>query len=45
METIPKVGILVGIVAVVIFLPFWIVVTIAENEVLFAQFFFNEDLV
>ncbi len=45
METIPKVGILVGIVAVVIFLPFWIVVTIAENEVLFAQFFFNKDLV
>lgn len=45
METIPKVGILVGIVAVSIFLPFWMIVTIAENEALFVEFFFNEDLV
>ena len=45
METIPKIGILVGIAAVVIFLPFWIIVTIAENEALFAKFFFNENLV
>lgn len=45
MEVIPKIGILVGIVAVVIFLPFWVMVTIAENEALFAEVFFNENIV
>ncbi|MDH3277182.1 MAG: hypothetical protein OEL77_02995 [Nitrosopumilus sp.] len=44
MEVIPKIGILVGIVAVCIFLPLWVAVTIAENEYLFAKVFFDKDL-
>ena len=44
MEIIPKIGILVGIVAVCIFLPLWVVVTIAENEFLFAKVFFDKNL-
>ena len=44
METIPKIGILVGIVAVIIFLPIWVAVTIAENEYLFAKVFFDKNL-
>lgn len=44
METIPKIGILVGIAAVIIFLPFWITVTVANNEYIFAKVFFDEDI-
>lgn len=44
METIPKIGIIVGIVAVGIFLPIWVTVTIAENEYLFAKVFFNKNI-
>ena len=45
LQTYAKIGILIGITAVIIFLPFWMVVTVAENEALFAEFFFNENLV
>ena len=44
MEIIPKAGILVGIAAVIIFLPIWVTVTIAENEYLFAKVFFDKNL-
>ena len=44
MEIIPKVGILVGIAAVIIFLPVWVTVTIVENEYLFVKVFFDKNL-
>ena len=44
MEVIPKIGIIVGIIAVCIFLPIWVVVTIAENEYLFAKVFYDKNI-
>ena len=44
MELIPKIGILVGIAVVIIVLPFWITVTVANNEYIFAKVFFDEDI-
>ena len=44
MEVIPKIGIIVGIIAVCVFLPIWIVVTIAENEFLFAKVFYDKNI-
>ena len=44
METIPKIGILVGIAVAIIVLPFWITVTVANNEYIFAKVFFDEDI-
>lgn len=44
MEAIPKIGILVGIGAVIIFLMVWVPVTVASNEYIFAKVFFNEDI-
>lgn len=44
MEAIPKIGILVGIVAVIVFLSVWIPVTVANNEYIFAKVFFDEDI-
>ena len=44
MEVIPKIGIVVGIIAVCIFLPIWVVVTIAENEYLFAKVFYDKNI-
>ena len=44
MEVIPKIGIIVGIAAVCIFLPIWVVVTIAENEYLFAKVFYDKNI-
>ena len=44
MEVIPKIGIIVGIIAVCVFLPIWVTVTIAEHEYLFAKVFYDKNI-
>lgn len=44
MEAIPKIGIIVGIAAVIVFLIVWVPVTVANNEHIFAKVFFDEDI-
>ena len=45
MDTLPKVGIVFGMVAISIFLPFYMIITIAENEALFIEFFYDENII